>query len=191
MKIVEIKKLKKNYQLTFDDDKTLIVDEDTIVKYRLIPGREIFDISLLTESMEINKLYDKASKFASYGKSENQMIKYLNNEGMDNTYDFIKRLKKDHLINDFKLINSLKKKGYSYLKLQDKLRYYELDEDMINDALNDYDDSIALHKEYQLGLKKYSKEVYPKKYEKLYRYLVSKGFNEDKVMSKLKIEKDV
>ncbi|VEU82659.1 RecX family transcriptional regulator [Acholeplasma hippikon] len=188
MKIIEIKKLKKNYQITFDNFFKLIVDEDTVVKYRLVPNKEISDISIFEKEMELNKLYDKAVRYASYGKSENQMIKYLNEQGMDNTYEFIKRLKKDHLINDYQMINSLKRKGYSYLKLQEKLHYYDFDSDLIENALSSYDESKALDKEFAIGLKKYSKEQsYQKKQEKLYRYLISKGFNEEKVRSRMNI----
>lgn len=187
IKIVEIKKLKKNYQLTFDDDTTLVVDEDTIVKYRLFPGREIFDMSLLTESIETNKLYDKAARFASFGKSENQMVSYLNDLGIDDTTEMIFKLKKDHFINDYKMINALKKKGYSYLKLEEKLRYYQFDDEDISNALSDYDEYPSLLKEYKLALKKYSKEIGQKKPEKIYRYLLSKGFNEYSVSSIMKI----
>lgn len=187
MKILEIKKLKKNYQVLFDNDEKLILDENTIVKYKLIPNKEVHDLSLFTESFEINKIYEKALKYALYGKSENQMIEYLYKEGIDDVTDIIQRLKNEHVINDYKMINALKRQEYSYLKLEQKLYYYKFDVQDINQALADYDDSNALRKEYMSLLKKFKNEPSDKKNQKIYRNLLSKGFRDDQVISILNI----
>src|SRR5690606_26505613 len=132
----------------FENQNKVIVDEDTIVKYRLIPGTEFDDIKLLEKQRELNKLYFKTIRFASYGKSENQVIAYLNEQGMENTYDFIMRFKKEHIINDYKMIRSLQNQGYSYLKLEQKLKHYQFDDSDINRALENYDEKIPLRKEF-------------------------------------------
>ncbi|MBN3490679.1 RecX family transcriptional regulator [Acholeplasma equirhinis] len=187
MKIKTLMKLKKNYQIVFENGEKLIVDEDTIVNNKLLPGMDVDNISLIKKEVEKNKLYDKAIRFASYGKSENQMIKYLNEHGMQNTYEMIQRLKRDKVINDWQLIAYLKRQGYSYQKLLSKLQHYELDSEQIDKALEDYDESYALKKAFAVALKKYANEQYPKKNEKIYRNLVSQGFSEEKVQSLMRI----
>jgi len=183
MKIVEIRKLKNKYQITLDNGEKHLVLEDTIVKYRLLPGQEFNqDIDLEKENFK-EKMYQKALRFASYGKSENQMIEYLNAQGMENTYDLIMRLKKERWIDDKKMILALARKDFSYLMLESKLRFYKFEEKDIEWILSSYDELIPLKKQLSIAYKKYEKEAYPKKQEKIYRYLVSKGFNESSIQS--------
>src|SRR5690554_7384201 len=80
MIVKEVRKLKKNYQVTFTNGYKLIIDEDTLVQFRLRPGLEIESLEDIEKSIEKNKLFLKALKFASYGKSENQVIQYLNED---------------------------------------------------------------------------------------------------------------
>src|SRR5690606_25851954 len=108
---------------------------------------------------------------------------YLNQLGMENTYDIIKRLKKERYINDFEMIKRLKYKGYSYQALKEKLRYYQFDESQIEQALSTYDEKIPLKRAFHQALKKYEKEAYQKKQQKIYRYLLSKGLSEENVQS--------
>ncbi len=187
MKVIEIRKLKKDYQVTFENNQKILVDEDTIVSYRLIPGRVVDDVKLLARQRELNQLYQKVVRFAGYGKSENQVIKYLNEQGMENTYDFIMRLRKERIINDYQMIRNLQNQGFSYQKLLHKLNHYEFDQKDIDRALENYDERIPLRKEFSIALKKYAKEPYQKKQEKIYRYLLSKGFNEENVASIMKL----
>jgi|SRR5690606_27365795 len=181
MKIKEIRRLSKDYQITFENGEKIKVDEDTIVNHRLIQGKEVDSLDLIKREVEKNKLYDKAVRFASYGKSENQMIEYLLEQGMINTYDMIQRLKKDKVINDWQLIRSLQNQGYSYQKLLSKLQHYKLDQIQIDEALKNYDERIPLKKAFAVALKKYQKEEYKKKQEKIYRNLVQQGFSEENV----------
>ena len=85
MIVKEVRKLKTNYQVEFQNGYKLTIDEDTLVQYRLRPGIEVESVEVLQKAMEKHKLLNKAIKFASYGKSENQVIKYLNEQGMQNT----------------------------------------------------------------------------------------------------------
>ncbi|WP_025724454.1 RecX family transcriptional regulator [Acholeplasma granularum] len=187
MKVKTIEKSKGNYKVTFDNNFCLFVDEDTLVKFKLIPNQEIESLDPIYKSIEMIKIYKKAERFALYGKSENQVIKYLNDLGVENTYDMIIKLRKNHILNDFRMIRNLQNKGYSYLKLEEKLKFYQFDQKDIDQALINYDEQIPLYKEFKTALKKYEKEEYKKKQQKIYRYLVSKGFNEDKVMSLMNI----
>lgn len=183
MIILEIIKLKKDYQITFSDSTKIVVDEDTLVKYRLVVGKVFDDLELLEKEKALNALYQKVARFTSYGKSVNQVIKYLHDLGMDDTEYLITKLKKEHYLNDSKLIRSLLNKDYSYLQLVDKLNFYQFDQTDIDGALGNYDEKIPLYKVYKVALKKYHKELPEKKKEKIYRYLVSKGFNQENILS--------
>lgn len=186
MIVTDIKKLKKDYQVTFDSNIKLVVDEDTLVKYRLIIGKDFDDLMLLEDEKKSNEIYQKSIKFASYGKSVNQMIIYLNNLGVDDTSLYIEKLKKAHYLNDMKMIRNLMSKQYSYVQLEDKLNFYQFDSLDIDEALKSYDETKALYKIYSLALKKYSKEIPSKKLEKIYRYLVSKGFSIEHIIEVMK-----
>ncbi len=189
MIVQEVRKLKKNYQVTFTNGYKLAIDEDTLVSFRLRPGLEIESLEDIEKSIEKNKLFLKALKFASYGKSENQVIQYLNEQGMQNTYDTIMKLRKFRAIDDYRMIRNLQNKGYSYLKLEERLKYYQFDQKDIDQALLNYNEKIPLYKEFKVGLKKYAKETdYKKRQQKLYRYLISKGFSEANVMSVMRID---
>lgn len=188
MIVKDIRKLKTNYQVEFQNGYKLTIDEDTLVQYRLRPGIQVESVEVLQKAMEKHKLLNKAIKFASYGKSENQVIKYLNEQGMHNTYDAIMTLKKMRIIDDYKMIRGLQNKGYSYLQLEEKLKFYQFEQKDIDYALENYNEKIPLYKQFKLALKKYEKETdYKKKQQKIYRYLMSKGFNEDSVMSVMNI----
>src|SRR5690554_347836 len=189
MIITEVRKLKKNYQVTFDNGYKLTIDEDTLVQFKLRPGIDIESVDDIVKSIETHKIYEKAVRFASFGKSENQVIKYLNDLGMDNTYHTIMKLRKYRIIDDYRMIRNLQNKGYSYLQLAEKLKYYQFDQKDIDQALLNYNEKIPLYKQFKIALKKYEKELdYNKKQQKIYRYLVSKGFSEENVMSVMNID---
>ena len=74
MIIKEIKKQKTKYLLVFENDHTLEVCEDSIVKHRLRP---MLDVSLmmddLKEELKFDEFYKKVIRFASFGKSSFQI----------------------------------------------------------------------------------------------------------------------
>ena len=188
MIIKEIRKLSKMYQVEFQNGYQLKIDEDTLVNFKLRPGIEVESLEAIEKSVEKSKIFDKALRYASYGKSENQMITYLNAQGLNNTYDMIMKLRKVGAINDFRMIRNLQNKGYSYLALEEKLYYYKFDQKDIDQALSNYNEKIPLYKQFKIGLKKYEKERdYKKRQQKLYRFLKSKGFSEEHILSVMNI----
>lgn len=188
MIVKEIRKLKTNYQVEFQNGYKLTIDEDTLVLFKLRPGVSIDSLDKIQASIEKGKLLNKAIRFASYGKSENQVIKYLNDQGMENTYDMIMKLRKLRVIDDYRMIKNLQNKGYAYLQLEEKLKFYQFDQKDIDQALLNYNEKIPLYKQFKVALKKYEKETdYNKRQQKLYRYLISKGFSEENVKSVMNI----
>ena len=78
---------------------------------------------------------------------------------MDNTYHTIMKLRKYRILDDFRMIRNLQNKGYSYLQLEEKLKFYQFDQKDIDQALMNYNERIPLYKQFKLGLKKYEKRI--------------------------------
>ncbi len=175
MIIKEIVKGKTSYSLVLTNGKHINVSEDSMVKYRLMAGRDITEIfEDLTKELEADKLYKQTMRFASYGKSSFQIRTYLYEKGIDDVEPIIERLKKEYLIDDFKLLKKLQQQHYSKAELEYKLKHYQFDTSGINHLTEIYDESKALNYMHQKAKLKYQKD--PKKKEKIYRFLLSKGF---------------
>lgn len=187
MIIKEIKKQKTKYLLVFENDHTLEVCEDSIVKHRLRP---MLDVSLmmddLKEELKFDEFYKKVIRFASFGKSSFQIRDYCETHGVFETDMIVERLKKEHYIDDLKLLRRLQGQSYSKPELEYHLKRYLFPPDSISHVLSIYDEEKALRKSLDKLRIKYQKD--PKKYEKIYRNLKSKGFNESLIQSMLNLE---
>ena len=52
MIITEVRKLSKNYQVTFDNGYKLTIDEDTLVQFKLRPGINIDSVDDILKSVK-------------------------------------------------------------------------------------------------------------------------------------------
>lgn len=187
MIIKAITKGKTSYELILENGQTIKVSEDSIVKYRLLVGRDISEIKDdLAKELEDAKLYKAVVRYASYGKSSFQIKSYLYEKGIDEVEPIIERLKKEHLLDDFKLLRKLQQQNYSKAELEYKLRHYEFDINGINHILSIYDESKALTHVHFKAKKKYQND--PKRKEKTFRFLLSKGFPEYLVSQAMNLE---
>lgn len=182
MIIKEIKKHKTKYLLVFENEESLEVSGDSIVKHRLRP---MLDVSLmmddLKEELKFDEFYKKVVRFASYGKSSFQIAEYCETHSFFDTEPIVERLKKEHYIDDLKLLRRLQGQNYSKLELEYHLKRYMFPQDSISHLVSIYDEEKALRKTLEKLRIKYQKDI--KKYEKIYRNLKSKGFNESLLQS--------
>ena len=112
MIIKSIIKGKTSYELILENGQTVKVSEDSIVKYRLLVGRDISEIKEeLAKELEDAKLYKAVVRYASYGKSSFQIKSYLYEKGVDEVEPIIERLKKEQLLDDFKLLKKLQQQN--------------------------------------------------------------------------------
>ncbi|MFA5693062.1 MAG: RecX family transcriptional regulator [Acholeplasmataceae bacterium] len=181
MIIKVIKPKNKDFEITFTNNDKIVVSEDILVKYNLFKDKEINNLNEIYEEINIEKIYKKARNYALYGRSINQMKKYFEKHNITNNDYLIKRLEKEFLIDDEKIINTLLTKNYSKLKLRESLNKYLFEEEKISLILEDYDELSALNYCYNLVKNKYNNN------QKLFRYLVQKGFNEELVKNLLNI----
>lgn len=103
MKIEKVTKLNNGYQIKLRDQQLITVDEDTLVKERLLVGKEIDDV-LLKELLMISNSYDcylRAIKYNNYRlRSIKEMREYLIKLGCLEVEYLIGKLTLDGYLND-------------------------------------------------------------------------------------------
>ena len=193
MIVKSLKKLANNkYNVTIDND-TYKFNENIVVKYRLVKGKEIDD-KILKEAIQANdfdSIYLKTEKYAiNYRKSEKEIIKYLKNKEVDEKYisQIIKKLKDNKLIDDSSLVEamvySLIKKSNGKKLIEQKLYMHGLDKELIDNAIKNIDMKEYynyLSKLYEKIKHKYDKFEDYIRVNKLKNYLLQKGYTIDDI----------
>lgn len=193
MVVNESKKDKKGYLVTIDN-KDYIIDEEIVIKYRLVKGKKLED-NLLDSIIHDNNMivyYKKALNYSlKYNKNSAAIYDYLAKFEINNSdiAEIIDNLIKIHVLDDEKLIlntlDTLVRKGNGKLLIKEKLYYLKYRNDLIDMALTkiNYDDYFeALKKLYDKALIKYKKEEdsYIKNM-KIKKYLYQRGYSLDDI----------
>jgi len=193
MIVNDSKKDKKGYLVTIDN-KDYIIDEEIVIKYRLVKNKELED-NLLNKILHDNNMiiyYKKALNYSlKYNKNSAAIYDYLNKFEINNRdiAEIIDNLIKIHVLDDEKLIlntlDILVRKGNGKLLIKEKLYNLKYREELITLALNkiNYDDYFkALKKLYDKALIKYDKETdsYIKNM-KIKKYLYQRGYSLDDI----------
>ena len=189
MIVSNLKQLKnKNYLVTIDGNDYKF-DEEIILKYRLVKGKEL-DEKTLNEAILKNNIaiyYNKALNYAAkYQKGSNEIYDYLKKYELEDKdiYQIIDKLKDIKIINDDKLINdlvsSLVYNGNGINMIKEKLYQKKFNSNLIDEALKqiNYEDYYdALNKLAIKAKEKYKKEEneYKKKI-KIKNYLLQRGY---------------
>ena len=105
MKVLKYKKIKNKYKVYFDNDSSLDLYEDTILKFNLLLKKEIDDNTLNSMIIFNNKedIYFNALKYINIKiRSKDEIYKYLSkkNYDKDDINEIINRLEKENIIND-------------------------------------------------------------------------------------------
>ncbi len=184
-----VKKLvkKNNIYYVSIDDKVYPMDEEVIVKYRLVQGKEISE-NILEEALQKNDIasfYNKALNYAiQYGKSQQEVYDYLFAKGLKSKEitEIIKELNRVKVLDDERLISSmtdsLVRKCNGKLLIERKLKEHKFSPDLITKALEEMDKQLyleALNRLYDKIKDKYKDEPYVKKM-KIKRYLLTRGY---------------
>ncbi len=185
---VNIVKNKKIYNVKIND-KSYLFDEDTILEYKILKGREIDDETLekAKQSYNIHEYYEKALSYSlKYAKGSSEVYYYLLDKGLDNNlaHDIVDRLVEKKIIDDKKLIEAL---VYSYVRnhngrlmIYEKLKQKKYDKRLIEEAISniDYDLYIEnLNALYEKIKSKYNKyDDYVRK-NKIKQYLYQRGYD--------------
>ncbi len=187
MKILDIKKEKKNYILVLDSEE-IITNEDTIIKYYLRKNMELDDnqISLIKEdtmfffSYEIAISYLERTICSAY-----KMRKYLLNKGISEVVaeKVVGLLIKRNLINDrtytCSLIDHYINLSYGPLYIQNKAYENGIDSQLFLELISKIDDDI-FNEKIDLFISKKIKnnfEMNDKNINKLIMTLLRRGFS--------------
>lgn len=192
MIVKEIIKNKQDYNVLIDD-KEILVDENTIVKYNLYINKEI-DENLLKEiynSYYYEKIYNIAVNYClKYNKSKKGLYFYLINKDVESNiaYRICDELEEKKIINDLLLAKnhtiSLINKSYGYFMIVKKLKDIFISNEVIEEVTNDYD-----YEDYIYNMNKYIKKnelkynklnVNIRKY-KIYDDLKKRGYTSDDI----------
>lgn len=174
IKVKNLKKVKNNYEVTLSNDLTLLLDEETILLYRLVKGKEI-DLDKLSEIKGKKEFFDAYSKAITYigssFKSKRQVKENLVKKGFSEYVidDVLERLVLNNIINEdvyeTEYISYLISSGYGELIIRKKLyerglnkdkeiikddKYYESLKKLVESKKNYYNDLCKL-KKFLLG----------------------------------------
>ncbi len=189
MIVTNLKKLKNNNYLVTIDDTDYKFDEEIILNYRLVKGKEL-DEKTLNDAIIKNNIavyYNKALNYAAkYQKGSNEIYDYLKKYDLDDKdiYFIINKLKSIKLIDDNKLINnlvsSLVRNANGINMIKEKLYQKKFNSTLIDEAIKsiDYDEYYeALNKLVIKAKEKYKKEENDyKRIIKIKNYLLQRGY---------------
>ena len=187
-KVLDLKPLKNHmYEITVAS-KSYKLAEETILKYRLVKGKEFADLDLILKDDLNNILYAKIRSYAlRYPKSKKDLKLYLSNKydlSSDILSDFISRLENEGIVNDNmyreSVVASLLAKGYGKQYIYNTLRAKGLDTNIEIEPNSDILDKLILKQ-----LKNYHETDKNKLKLKLLNYLMRKGYSYSEVKDKI------
>ncbi|WP_213810652.1 RecX family transcriptional regulator [Jeotgalicoccus sp. WY2] len=113
MKIKRIVKLKREmYDVLFDDGQSIKVHEESLVRYVLIPGKELDEeeFKQIVQNVQYDQAYVAAIKYISYKiRSNKEMNDYLNDDYEERIVSqTIHRLQDEGYLNDENYARSLR-----------------------------------------------------------------------------------
>lgn len=199
MKITKIEVQKNNphrYSLYVDDAFFLGISEDTLLYFNFFENKEV-DKAILDEISQIedyNSNMNKAIKYASRAmKTETELFRYMRDKNIpkEQQLKIIDYLKEHSFIDDYRYTEMFVEEKLNNNKFgQNKIKYLLIQKgvpsDIINTYLKEIPDDIAYDNCLELAENKYNSlrgQDKNKVYQKLFRYLSSRGFNYSEVKS--------
>ena len=190
MIIEELRRLKKNnYSITVNGE-SYILDEEIILEYRLVKGKEITE-EILAEAAKKNSLaeyYHKALDYSvRYLKGEGATIDYLVSKGLSyqEAKEIVSKLVKNKIISDRPLVEAqiegLVRRKYGRLYIKEKLRERKFPLELIDEEMGKIDYALYysnMNSLFNEAKKRYKGEQYIIN-TKAKKYVLSKGYSFD------------
>lgn len=199
MKISHIKKMPKGkYKITFDNEESLMLYEDIIIKNILLNGK-IIDNELYTKIVNDNYregAYQQALSYISIRlRSEEEVRNYLLKKEYENDLieETITRLKKDGYIDDYAFAvayvnDRLNLSNDGINKIRRMLGNYKIDEDIIDKVISNVSQSDLISKINNLISKqirlntKYTGNILK---GRILNYLINLGYDTNFILEQL------
>ncbi len=203
MKITKIIKKGHKYKIYLDNEVIDTYDE-IIIKYNLLYKKEITKElkDKITEENNYYENYHKVMVFLNKRlRSEYEVLNYLNKIGCNDSLSIINKLKSIGLINDEAFAKAYVNDKINLSldgpdKIRNNLIKLKIDNEYINNALNNIDESIFLKHIEKLINKKIKSSKYTGYVlkNKLTMYLINLGYNKNlinKVLDNIEIKNNI
>ncbi len=197
MKIIKYeKKHNGNYLIYLDDGRKIKLNEDVILKYKLLYKKEI-DEFLLEEIIQDNNNYDIYNKCINYIgvrlRSEHEIKEYMARKGVSNELinETITRLYKNKLLNDDAFANAFVNDKLSFTtmgpkRIRQEWEKHYIDNDIINKYIYAIDEAVINEKiNKQIAKLIKSNKNKPNLKNKIYTNLTNLGYTYDEIMYNL------
>lgn len=187
IKSVKSNKSGRKINISIDDDSTITLDKEVILKAGLRTGQEIDEkqINKLKEADLAQRCLNAAKRFIGYRpRSESEVIARLHKQGYERVLieSIIQKLREANLINDLDFAKfwrdnrlSVNPKSKNLLKYE--LRRKGIQPEIAEEALSDTDDEVAASKAAEKKARSLKGREYAEFHDKLTNYLKWRGFN--------------
>lgn len=194
MKIIKyVKKNNNNYDIYLDNDKKITINEDIILKHKLLFKKEIDD-KLLKELNKDNDDYDIYNKCVKYIgvrlRSTNEIKEYMKRKNIDDNliYETIDKLKKNKLLDDEAFTKAFihDKLNFTTMgpyKIRLELGKHKIDNSIIDKYVYDIDEEF-LNDKINKQINKLLKKKNTNK-NKIYHYLLNLGYSSELILNNL------
>lgn len=178
LKVLSLNKVKKDIYNVVINDTIYEFNEDTVLKYRLVKGKEIINLKeVLDYDNKIKYLAKIRNYVIKYPKSIYNLKEILISKYLDIDVNYIiDILIKEGFVDDKRYAKNKalslisKKYGLNYIK-----NYLLYKEHISNDIVDEILESLDFNVDFNDLLNKLKKQKYDK--QKAYNYLIRKGFN--------------
>ncbi len=178
LKVLSLNKVKKDIYNVVINDTIYEFNEDTVLKYRLVKGKEIINLKeVLDYDNKIKYLAKIRNYVIKYPKSIYNLKEILISKYLDIDVNYIiDILIKEGFVDDKRYAKNKalslisKKYGLNYVK-----NYLLYKEHISNDIVDEILESLDFNVDFNDLLNKLKKQKYDK--QKAYNYLIRKGFN--------------
>ena len=178
LKVLSLNKVKKDIYNVVINDTIYEFNEDTVLKYRLVKGKEIINLKeVLDYDNKIKYLAKIRNYVIKYPKSIYNLKEILISKYLDIDVNYIiDILIKEGFVDDKRYAKNKalslisKKYGLNYIK-----NYLLYKEHISNDIVDEILESLDFKVDFNYLLNKLKKQKYDK--QKAYNYLIRKGFN--------------
>ena len=187
IKSVKSNKRRRRISISIDDDSTITLDNEVILKAGLRPGQEIDEkqIGKLKEADIEQRCLNAAKRFIGYRpRSESEVINRLHKQGYERSLidNVISKLKDANLVNDLEFANFWRDNRLSVNPKSKNLLKYELRRkgvrpEIAEEAISGLDDEAAATKAAEKKVRSIKSSDYPEFHDKLTNYLKWRGFN--------------
>lgn len=197
MKIIKYeKKANGNYQIYLDNNQKIKLNEDVILKYKLLYKEEI-DEFLLSEIMQDNNNYDIYNKCVKYIgvrlRSTNEIKEFMQRKNVDESLieETIQKLKQHKLLDDEIFTKAFIKDKLNFTtmgpyRIEQELKKHHIDSSIINKYIYDIDYNFLeekINKQIQKIIK--SNKNKPNLKNKIYTNLINLGYSSELIKDNL------